>query len=250
MKNFIPLILAVVLGLAAVLGIRHILAERETPVTAMSSVVTAAQDIPMNGVLTSSALVKKDVPRSAVPAKVIPWEQRELILKQKTLRVITRGDYIQWSDLGRSSGVSSLIGEGEWAVSIPFSDSAIASTLSPGDEIAIIGTFNVALDNGNVVVGSSDKKVQKRVTTTILPRARIISISGEDKSTIILSLSPEQAQLLIDAQRVANLYPALRRQNDEQNIDRLKTGMVTSETYSKLLTGQKLIELPAVPDGK
>ena len=86
------------------------------------------------------------------------------------------------------------------------------------------------------------------MTATILPRVRIIGVSGEDKSTIVLSLKPEQAQLLIDAQRVASLYPALRRPNDDTNLDRLKTGMVSSSTYDQLLTGQKLIELPAVPD--
>jgi hypothetical protein len=77
---------------------------------------------------------------------------------------------------------------------------------------------------------------------------RIVSIGGENSSTIVLSLKPEQAQLLIDAQRVASLYPALRRPNDETNLDRLKTGMVTPSTYDQLLSGQKLIELPAVPD--
>lgn len=246
MKNFIPLILAVVLGLAAVFGIRHLLAERETASAATVAVVVAAQDVPANTVLTESALAKRDVPRNAVPAKAITWQQRALILRQKSLRKVMRGDYILWSDMGRSDGVSSLIGEGEWAISVPFSDSAIGAMLRPGDEIAIVGTFDA--EAAKVADNKDGRSTRARVTATILPRVRIVSIGGENSSTIVLSLKPEQAQLLIDAQRVASLYPALRRPNDDTNLDRLKTGMVTTSTYDKLLSGQKLIELPAVPD--
>lgn len=246
MKNFIPLILAVVLGLAAVFGIRHLLAERETAAAATVAVVVAAQDVPANTALTESVLAKREVPRNAVPAKAIKWEQRALVLRQKSMRNVMRGDYIQWSDMGRADGVSSLIGEGEWAISVPFSDSTIGAMLRPGDEIAIVGTFDAAAAK----VGANNEKASSRarVTATILPRVRIVSVGGENASTIVLSLKPEQAQLLIDAQRVASLYPALRRPNDETNLDRLKTGMVTPSTYDQLLSGQKLIELPAVPD--
>ena len=250
MKNFIPLILAVVLGLAVVFGINHILAEKERGATAMVSVVAAAQKIPVGGVITASVLVKKDIPRNAMPAKAVPWGQRQLLLKQKSLKVITSGDYILWSDLGGSSGISSLIGEGEWAISVPFSDSAIAPILRPGDEIAIIGTFTEKAKAENVVVGnvSAAKENNKRVTLTVLPRVRIVSVTGEGGSVVIVALKPEQAQLLIDAQRVASLYPALRRPNDDNNIDRLKTGKVAPSTYESLVTGQQVIELPAVPD--
>lgn len=241
MKNFIPLVLAVVLGLAAVFGIRHLLAERETATAATVAVVVAAQDVPVNTVLTESVLAKREVPRNAVPAKAILWQQRALIVRQKSMRNVLRGDYIQWSDMGRSDGVSNLVGEGEWAISVPFSDTTIGAMLRPGDEIAIVGTFDAPAQQGK------DAK-RSRVTTTILPRVRIIGVSGESESTIVLSLKPEQAQLLIDAQRVASLYPALRRPNDDTNLDRLKTGMVSASTYDQLLTGQKLIELPAVPD--
>ncbi len=250
MKNFIPLVLAVVLGLAVVFGINHILADKERGATAMVSVVAAAQNIPMGGVITNSVLVKKDIPRSSMPAKAVPWGQRQLLLKQKSLKVITGGDYILWSDLGGSDGISSLIGEGEWAISVPFSDTAIASTLRPGDEIAIIGTFEEKSAPNTVSLdGSAPKRTEsKRVTLTVLPRVRIISIGGDNGSVVIVSLKPDQAQLLIDAQRVASLYPALRRPNDDNNIDRLKTGKVAPETYGKLVSGQQIIELPAVPD--
>ncbi len=249
MKNFIPLILAAVLGMAAVFGVKHILAERETTETAMVEIVAAAQDVPLNSMLLENSLMRKSVPRNALPVKAIPWSQRNMLLKQKTLRVIPRGDYILWSDVGSSGGVSNLIGEGEWAISVPFSDSAIAASLRPGDEIAIIGTFSATPESEAVVVGDEKPEKAKRITATILPRVRIISIGGENGSTIVLSLKPEQAQLLIDAQRVASLYPALRRPHDDTNLNRLKTGMVDSVTYDKMLTGQKRIELPAIPDG-
>ena len=249
MKNFIPLILAVVLGLAVVFGINHILADKERGATAMVSVVAAAQNIPTGGVITNSILVKKDIPKNAMPSKAVPWAHRHLLLKQKSLKVIAGGDYILWSDLGGSEGISSLIGEGEWAISVPFSDSAIASTLRPGDEIAIIGTFVEKVPRNVGIDSNAGKNVESRhVTLTVLPRVRIISVSGDNGSVVVVSLKPDQAQLLIDAQRVASLYPALRRPNDDSNIDRFKTGKVAPATYEKLVSGQHTIELPAVPD--
>ncbi len=249
MKNFIPLILAAVLGVAAVFAVKHFLAKPDSTQAAMIEVVVAAQDIPLNGMLTENSLLKKSVPQNALPAKAIPWAQRNMLLEQKVFRMIPRGDYIQWGDVGTSGGVSGLIGEGEWAISVPFSDSAIASSLRPGDEIAIIGTFTASAESDTIVVGKQNQ-VKKSITTTILPRVRILSIGGNNGSTIVLALNPEQAQLLIDAQRKANLYPALRRPYDDNNIDRLKTGMVDQVTYDKLLTGQKRIELPAIPENK
>ena len=248
MKNFIPLIIAVILGLAAVFGVRHVLLRRESKNATMVAVVAAAQKLAVNAQLTDNLFIRKVVPRNAVPAKAVKWENREMLYKQRLLRVIPQGDYIQWSDVGASEGVSNLIGEGEWGVSVAFSDSAIASTLRPGDEIAIIGTFSASSENESIIVGAKSNARKKRITTTILPRVRIISISGESNSNIVLALSPEQAQLLIDAQRVASLYPVLRRPGDNTNIDRLKTGMVDSVTYDKLLSGQKRIEVPAIPD--
>jgi len=60
-------------------------------------------------------------------------------------------------------------------------------------------------------------------------------------------LPPQQAQVLIAAQREAQLTLALRRSGDAVAINRMDTGMVDADTFDKLLKGLKAVELPEIP---
>ena len=248
-NNMIPLVLAVILALAAVFAVNRLISQRSFMAgEEMIDVVVATRSLTAGEMILDGAVTRKRIPKSAAPMKAISWSQVDMIMNQKMKVPVSQGDYIVLDDIGVGRGLSDMVGDGEWAVSISLNGGAITNRLRPGDEIAIIGTFSASSENESIIVGAKSNARKKRITTTILPRVRIISISGESNSNIVLALSPEQAQLLIDAQRVASLYPVLRRPGDNTNIDRLKTGMVDSVTYDKLLSGQKRIEVPAIPD--
>ncbi len=255
MKNIIPLILAVVLGLAAVFAVKRLLTQKEMPGEEKIEVVVAARDLPKNTVLAETSFARKSVSRNAIPKKAVPWSQARLLFKQKCQRNISSGDYLLWDDIGSAGGLSDIIGEGEWAVTVSFADSAIAAILRPGDEIAIVASFGATFspDTKTMVVGNvapQPKDERKEITTVLFPRVRILSVIGsEDKRSLVLAMSPQQVQTVIAAQAVADLYPALRRPNDSSNLNRLETGMIDADAYNKMLKGVSNIEIPAVPDG-
>ena len=59
MKNFIPLILAVLLGLAAVLAVGRLLQSRKQAAEKVTSVVAVARDVAAGDVLTAGSVMEK-----------------------------------------------------------------------------------------------------------------------------------------------------------------------------------------------
>jgi Flp pilus assembly protein CpaB len=252
MKNFIPLVLAVVLGLAAVLAVGKFLSNQKNMKETMVDVVVATSDIPENQELAATSVMKKTVPLMARPAQAIDWSKADSVVGQKAMRSIPAGDYILMSDVGLSRSSGNIVGEREWAIAIPQADSGISKILKPGDEVAILGTFKI-----DVTVKSEDAsqaaKTEKRSGTMVLfPKVRVVDVvRGRSEETgaseIIVALQPQQVETLIAAQRVGELSFALRRANDETNVNRQDLGIVDSRTFEKLLDGLQPVVVPKVP---
>lgn len=249
MKNSIPLILAVVLGLAAVFAVGRVISSNLSQQEEMVEVVAAQRDIPAGEVIADGYYRPKKVPRSALPGQAILWSKAAMLNGQKMLTGKASGDYIYLSDF-QTQGIGNVVGEGEWAVTIQLPSRSIASMLKPGDEVAIIATFQIEEQQKNV---DNAQTKTREVTTVLFPRVRVLEIggglsSGDQSGTLVLQLPPQQAQALVAASRVASLYPALRRPNDTSALNRLDAGMVDSDTFRKLLEGQESVVIPKIPN--
>ena len=250
MKNSIPLILAVVLGLAAVFAVGRVISSNIAQQEETVDVVAAQRDIPAGEILAEGFYRPKKVPRSALPAQAIMWNKAQMLNGQKLLVNKSAGDYIYLSDF-QTQGIGNVVGEGEWAVAIQLPSRSIASMLKPGDEVAIIATFQVEEKQKNGDAGKTART--KDVTTVLFPRVRVLEIGGgmfatDQSGTLVLQLPPQQAQTLIAASRVAQLYPALRRANDSSALNRLDAGVVDMSTFNKLLEGQETVVIPQIPN--
>ena len=253
MKNFIPLILAVLLGLAAVLAVRRLLQARKQAAEKMTSVVAVARDIAAGDVLTADSIMEKKIPVSARPAQAIFWSRSEMVKGQKALRSIAQGDYVLLSDVGLSRSMADIVGEGEWAVALTLPPGGIARLVQPGDEVAVIGTFRIQSKVVSADLSAAPAEVAKEATLVLFPRVRVLDVAtdraGGDEAAgeLILALPPQQAQVLVAAQREAQLTLALRRPGDTAAINRMDIGMVDAETFDKLLKGLKPVEMPTIP---
>ena len=253
MKNFIPLILAVLLGLAAVLAVGRLLQARKQAAEKTTTVVAVARDVTAGEQLTSDAIMEKKVPVSARPAQAIFWTRAEMVVGQKALRSIAQGDYVLLSDVGLSRSMADIVGEGEWAVSLTVPAGGIARIVQPGDEVAVIGTFKIKSQVKTADLSAAPEEIAREATLVLFPRVRVLDVgtlsTGGDASAgeLILALPPQQAQVLVAAQREAQLTLALRRSGDAVAINRMDTGMVDAETFDKLLKGLKPVELPEIP---
>ena len=88
MKNTIPLVFAVVFGLAAVFGVSRFIASRTAEAEKnYVDVVAAARDIVVkDGEIKASWIMKKKVEISSLPAKAILWTQANSVLGQTVTR--------------------------------------------------------------------------------------------------------------------------------------------------------------------
>lgn len=262
MKNIIPLIVSVMLGLAAVYFVSKLLFEKENTETETKvSVVVAARNLDANDELSQGALTYKDIPKSAVPKNALLWENVSLAYGQQLPHAVSEDEYILMTDIRAQATLSDCARQGEWTIPVTFSDPALVKMLMPDDEIAIISTYvskEVVMDKDMKVSDGSGVKVnESRETSVLLPCVRVIGIanergsfreSGSSSGTIFVSLPPQQAMILIAAQRESELYPVLRKRNDSVALNRKDGGVVNAGTFAKIRRGLAPAELPEIPN--
>ena len=165
------------------------------------------------------------------------------------------------TDIRIQTTLSDCTRQGEWTVPVTFSDPALVKMLMPDDEIAIISTYvssHVTVDKEMTQSdGSGVKMTESRETSVLLPCVRVIGIANENGSfreggsssgTVFVSLPPQQAMILIAAQRESELYPVLRKRNDSVALNRKDGGVVNAETFAGIRKGLAPAELPEVPN--
>jgi Flp pilus assembly protein CpaB len=256
MKNAIPLIMAVLLGLAAVFVVSRMMKKSSGTREGMVSVVAATRDLSIKEEILDGYIWAREIPESALSSRHVPWSKATMILGQSMLRSIAKNDFIMLNDVGMSKSLNLLVGEGEWAVPVTFSDNGITQFLQPGDEIAILGTFSVKKSIPSKDLSAEPVVVEERATSVIFPSVRILDIGsgdgisreeGNNVRSVIVALPPQQAATLVAAQRVAELYPALRRANDSSSLNRLDGGVVDDSTFGELRKGLIPVKIPEIP---
>ena len=123
MKNVIPLIVAVVLALAAVFLVSRVMVQTDTESKEPQvSVVIAARDLERGEELTPGSCSFKSIPRSALPKSALLWDNVGLAYGQKLPYKIPEGDYIQLSDLQLNVMLSDCVEKGKWLIPVTFTD--------------------------------------------------------------------------------------------------------------------------------
>ena len=258
MKNTIPLIFAVVFGLAAVFGVSRLIASKAAEEEKKYVyVVAAARDIVFkDGQIKESWIMKKRAEISSLPAKAILWEQSNKVLGQTVVRTIAKNDYILANDIsGVQVRLANAVAAGEWAVPVSFANGKLVKFLKPGDEIAILGASSTSQ-----TLSSRDKSLKPQVVeqesmSVIFPCVRVLDIGRGDGvrraedyggDTIVISLPPRRAMALIAAQRKMQLYAALRRANDINALRCRDVGVVDERTFQEL---KQNLETVVLTDG-
>ncbi len=252
MKNMIPLIVAVVLGLAAVFAVSRALSKNGTRQYGKEvSVLVANGNLKRGSVMSSENFRRAVVPSAYVPKQHILGDQDASILGQTLVRDIAAGDYILWNDFGRQSSVGESVGEGEWAVPVSFENARqFAKQLKPGDEIAVVGMFEIQeeVKSTSADARAKPETVKRTVTTVLFPQVRIMSMSSD--GSVLLSLPPQQALVAIAAQKQARLFVVLRRPHDGKATSRRDNGQFDNQAFVDMLQGCPKVQVPDQPSNK
>jgi len=235
MKNIIPLITAVLLGLAAVLAVSRTIKQQDKPQERKQEVLIVTSSVKQGEPILESKIAVKSVPVSAAPQNSIDSSSLSYVVNQRATREINKGDYLLYTDIELDQSKSRSLGDGQWGVPVSFADGALLKMLRPGDDIAIIGTFSYQEQvRTEKNVDSAARTVTRNVTVVIYPRVSILDISG---NTVLLSMPPRQAIALTAIQRKASLYPLLRKKNDENALNRKDGGIFDDSAFADMLNG-------------
>ena len=245
MKNAIPLITAVLLGLAAVFAVSKTMKHDDKPEEKKRQVLIVTGDIAEGELIPESRVGVKSVPESAVPKNAIDVSNMAFTYNQRAKRPIMKGDYILYLDIELDQSKSRALGDGQWGVPVKFADTTLLGMLQPGDDIAIVGTFTYkeAVKRGkNADAGV--EMVNRTVTTVVYPRVSILAINGNG---VLLSMPPRQAIALTAIQRNAALYPILRKKKDDNALNRSDGGKFEDSALTEMVKGLQNIDIPLVP---
>ncbi len=245
MKNVVPLITAVLLGLAAVFAVSKTMAKNDKPEEKLRNVLIVTSDVAQGESIQESRIGVKAVPVSAAPKNCIDESNRAFTYNQKVKRPIAKGDYLLYIDLELDQSKSKALGDGQWGIPVTFADAALLRMLQPGDDIAIVGTFTYREEVKSGKNMDTEKQVvEKTVTTVIYPRVSILEING---SSVLLSMPPQQAVALTAIQRKARLYPILRKKKDDNALNRQNGGKFEDSAMADMVKGLQNISIPLVP---
>lgn len=268
MKNSIPLILSVLLGLAAVFAVSRMSSSKDdSPNERMVAVTVAAEPLSSLGELKEGALTFVEMPESSAPRGALLWERVAVAYGQRPQRDIDQGDYLMISDIRSRLTLADCVKEGEWMIPVTFADAALVPMLTPDDEIAILASYSASdADLVSSLTGATNmtelaalavaaEKASNRMTVVLLPCVKVLGIAAGDgnfrqptatgTSTIFVSLPPQQAAVVIAAQQFAELHPVLRRRNDPSAMSREAGGVVTGKTFEEMTKKLAPVVMPS-----
>ena len=235
MKNIIPLIIAVVLGLAAVFAVSRTMAKKEDRRDKMVQVLVAKVELKENEAITEEMFQFKEIrERDFVQHQHVERGQLATLTGLTLARTVPAGSFITLRDVIADAGLlSAEVGRQEWAVPVRFSDNALLEHLEAGDEIAIIMVRRVAetivKPGGNL----DDVDVRQYNETVVLfPCVQIMKVL---KGTAVVSMTPANAMVLLTANLNGQLYPMLRNRKDDKRRPRSEYKAVPSDNYEAFI---------------
>ncbi len=230
------LIAAVVVGLFAAFLVYLYAQQQDERVEELTAnphqVMVAATDIAPGTPLTEELISTKEVPAQFLPANPLLREDLAYYLDQPVSGSIDAGDMILTSDFVVAEvarTLSARVPTGERAMTMPVDAiSGVGGLLQPGDRVDILGTFPVGQED-ELIPEAGGRDSIGFVTMTLLQNVTLLAVGqrisdmGDGQyfagySNVTLSLTPDEAELMIIAQTRGELTLLLRNREDMDTV--------------------------------
>ena len=244
-KPYIALAVAAVFGALAVLMTSVYLDQQRKAIfkgTTPIKILVAKRNLRAGTRLDRSMIDVYTVPEKYVRTSATQPKDLDLILGQRLVNDLRRGDPILFTDLGKPGKgggrlrIQDIVKPGERALSMPVDEqTGVSGLIRPGDHVDILGTF-------------TDPVKKERVTVTILQNVTVLAVGGKlageyrgggRYNTITLLVTQEEAEILVFALgHGGRLTYLLRHHSDVETVAR--TPKVSLATILKPEVRQEL----------
>lgn len=228
MTNRLALVVAIVLGVLSILGIRFYVEKIKTEYTAQAQLVdlpVAAREIRNGEVVTEKDIQTRKFPRAILEGLGKYLDDAKVIEGSKVVvPEIKQGSVFQQYHFRRTYVKTSLkISEGHRALTIPVNNlTGIAGMLKPNDFVDIVMSQQFQLTGATV--GSPGGAKGLKVTRTLLEKVQILALDDrtdsesqfQDYSTATLQLRPDDANKLLNALDAGSVMHLLKVEAKEE----------------------------------
>jgi pilus assembly protein CpaB len=207
---------AVILGLIAAYMIYRLESNREKQAKEhWIPVVVAREDIPSRTKVTSDMVTLMPYPKDLLTPGAV--QDRKEVEGRVTLVRLKAKEQIRSSDLlaeGQTPSLSYDIPVGMRAIAIGASEiSAVGNQVKPGDHVDVLATY-------------SEPNTHQDTTRTVLQNVLVLAVNqgetgsqGGAKTSMTLAVNPEEAELLMAADRASVMRVMLRAPSDKKIVD-------------------------------
>lgn len=227
--------------------------EHEALVADQVEVVKAARNIPAGTPLTKDRITTEKVPRKFLPPNPLLESELNIYLGTPVAVNVEEGAMILTSDFSVaevSRTLSSKIPPEERAMALAVDAiSGVSGLLRPGDRVDILGTFPIGTKE-ELVEDAQGNKAVGYVTMTLLQNVTMLAVgqeisdvpSGEaakrggSYSTVTLSVTIDEAELLTIAQTRGKMTLLLRNRED------VEVSTITKKTLREVLEDLEVIQ--------
>ena len=247
----VMIIIAVVLGLIAAIGIWQYLNKTQQQVKELSitrAVVVASKSIPAGKKLEESDLAIKQLPAQTIPkdypSSIDSLKGRLVKGTIATDEIITEGRLV---GQGAAGGLPVVIPPGQRAITIRVNEVVgVGGFISPGDYVDILSvlkksedqTFSKTILQDVLVLAVGDKIFDPNIFSD--PQAKIVS-------QVTFALSPKDAEKLTLASETGQLHLILRPNSEKELAT--TPGANLEDVYGYIASGNQSASIPITPTG-
>ena len=247
----VMIVIAVVLGLIAAIGIWQYLNKTQQQVkelTITKAVVIASKQIPAGKKLEESDLAIKQLPAQAIPkdypSSIDSLKGRIVKSTIDTGEVITKGRLV---GEGAAGGLPIVIPHGQRAITIRVNEVVgVGGFISPGDHVDILSvmkknedqTFSKTILQNVLVIAVGDKIYDPSIYAD--PQPKIVA-------QVTFALSPQNSEKLALASETGQLHLILRPHSEKELA--ATPGANLEDVYGYIASGNQSANIPIAPTG-
>ncbi len=238
MKNYISIILAVVLAVFAVIGVNSYIERQKRKWKEKRTYVCAASRIiEKNDIIRPDMIKKVAIDKSAKSRDMVGWNEAASLLNRTAQKTFQPNEIILWSNIGEEIPKETLAQKveiGSRALTLSVSGpNAVMDMIHPNDQVDLIGTFSVPKVEMRTVpmpdgkVSKIEVPVKEEASFILLQNVTVLAVGRRyDKNAtggnLTVLVTPEEAIYLVFASQNGKITAILRNPEDVSDLKNIQ----------------------------
>ncbi|MCK5708565.1 MAG: Flp pilus assembly protein CpaB [Candidatus Aureabacteria bacterium] len=235
MKNAVSLVVAVILGIIAVLAVQsYVKTQQAKYAKDMIAVAAASYKIEQNTVITRSMLEKKMIDKKGKTRDQVAWSEAPSLLNRSVQKTFNAGEIFLISQIGEEVARENLaqkVEKNSRALTLGVSGmTAVMDMIHPNDQVDLVGTFEIPKVETRAVplpdgrVGKVDVTTKEQATFVLLQNVTVLAVGQRyDKDAtggnLTVLVTPEEAIYLVFASQNGAVTAILRNPEDVSDLE-------------------------------